>query len=382
LVNEPDAAGDETPITLGGDVWVAHLAQDGATWQAMPLRDEHGDIITGEAPVFANRGDEQLLLFRRFGEARSAGALGQLSLSRISGVSAPSTPIYLTNSPQQQWQGALAINQMSGIAQIVKVARSGLRDVDAANILAPATTNSTMQVQTDLLSVSSDPVETLQIGAGADPALDPIQFSQRAAPPGTPVKVIAVVRNVGRGLATGLTVNLYSGQPGAGVLLGSVTAPLPLNLNESYAGRFTITAPPGAGDIYAEVTTDGENLSTANDRAAAQLGKPSAPLLVALSEDAIFDGNLHLNWLPSPGEAIVGYRIYRSGSANGQYEFVGESGQLSYVDLLSQRNVEYCYRVHAYAPGSVLSDASAPLCAKLDALPSVAQDLYLPMVSR
>ncbi|GIK73179.1 MAG: hypothetical protein BroJett021_21670 [Chloroflexota bacterium] len=381
LVNEPDAAGDETPITLGGDVWVAHLAQDGATWQAMPLRDERGAIITGEAPVFANRGDEQLLLFRRFGDAQTAGALGQLSLSRVSGVSAPTTPIYLTNTPQQQWQGALAINQISGIAQIVKVARIGVRDVQAASTLAPATPNSTMQVQTGLLSVSSDPVETIQVATGADPALDPLQISQRAAPAGTPVEVIVVVRNVGRGLATGLTINLYSGQPGAGVLQGSATAPLPLNLNESYAARFTIMAPTGAGDIYAEVTTSGENLSTANDRVVAQLGKPSAPLLVALSEDAIFDGNLRLDWLPSPGEAIAGYRVYRSASANGQYEFVGESGQFSYVDLLSQRNIEYCYRVRAYASGSILSDVSAPLCAKLGDAPATERSLYLPLIN-
>ena len=382
LVNKPDAAGDETPIALGGEVWVARLARDGATWQAAPLRDERGRLITGEAPVFAHRNAEQLLLFRRFGDAQSTGALGQLSLSRIYDAGAPSTPIYLTNAPQQQWQGSVAINQRSGIAQIMKVARIGLRDVQAAAALAPATTNSTMQVQSEVLASSSDPVETLQIATGADPALDPLQLSQRAAPPGSPVIVTVVVRNVGRGLATGLTINLYTGQTGAGVLQGSVTAPLPLNLNESYAAHFTVVAPVGAGDIYAEVITSGDNVSTANDRAVAQLGKPSAPLLAALSEDAIFDGNLRLDWLPVEGEAVVGYRIYRSDSANGQYEFIGESGQLSYVDLLSQREVEYCYRVRAYASGSILSDASAPLCATLSAAPPAGRALYLPLVGR
>ena len=47
---------------------------------------------------------------------------------------------------------------LTGIAQIVKVARIGVRDVQAASTLAPATPNNTMQVQTGLLSVSSDPV--------------------------------------------------------------------------------------------------------------------------------------------------------------------------------------------------------------------------------
>lgn len=192
----------------------------------------------------------------------------------------PSRRLRIEQPPRQQWQGSPAINQRSGIAQIVKVARIGLRDVQAAAALAPATTNSTMQVQSEVLASSNDPVETLQIATGADPALDPLQLSQRAALPGSPVIVTVVVRNVGRGLATDLTINLYTGQPGAGVLQGSVTAPLPLNLNESYAAHFTVVAPVGAGDIYAEVITSGDNVSTANDRAVAQLGKPSAPCLL------------------------------------------------------------------------------------------------------
>lgn len=382
LVNQPDAAGAETPIALGGDLWMAQLGQDGQTWQSAPLLDERGATVVGEAPVFAGRGEEELLLFRRFGDANTSGALGQLSLSRIVGQNAPTVPLYVTNTPQQQWQGALAINQVTGNAQIVKVSRAGLRNVQDAAALAPATTNSTMETRTALLSTASDPVETLLVADGADPALDPLQLSQRAAAPGTQVEVEAVVRNVGRGTTSGLTINFYEGKPGAGVLRGSANAPLPLDLNESYTARFTIPAPATSGDVYAEVVTSGPNRSPANDRAAAQLGKPSAPQITALGEDPLFDGNVRLYWLQAAGEAVAGYRIYRSATVSGTFEFVGEAGPPTYVDLLSQPGVDYCYRVRAYTAASTLSDPSAAVCGKLDASQASSRNIYLPLVAR
>jgi hypothetical protein len=239
-----------------------------------------------------------------------------------------------------------------------------------------------MATQVEQISAAGDPVETIQVPLGADPALDPLQLSRRAAAPGTPVEVVVVVRNVGRGLADGLKINFYEGKPAAGVLRGSVDAPLPLDLNESYTARFTINAPTGSGDIYAEVVSSGANLSSANDRAAAQLSKPGAPQITALGEDQLFAGNVRLAWLQAAGEVVAGYRVYRGSTAGGPFEFIGEAGATTYVDLLSQPGVSYCYRVRAYSASNTLSDASVPLCGKVDTVQPGGRTIFLPLIRR
>ena len=381
LVNEPDAAGGELPVTVGAQLWTATLGADGQSWQTNVLRDEAGNGIIAEAPTFAAHTNEQLLLFRRFGEQGTTGALGQLSLSRIVGRAAPSTPLYLTTAATQNWQGALAINQLSGKAQIVKVARLGAGNIQAAAQLAPATTQSLMQAELSTLTSAADPVETLQLADGADPALDPLALSRRAAPVGSTVTVQATVRNVGRGAATGITVDLYSGQPGSGTLLQSAVVPRTLALNESDTLDFAVIMPAGTGDLYAALVTTGDNLSAVNDVAQTQLAQPSAPTFATLGEDELFTGNLRLSWVGMADEAVAGYRIERSTTAAGNYEFVGEAQGYSFTDLLSQPGVTYCYRVRAYTAAGVLSEASAILCGETEVVENT-QQIFLPIVQR
>lgn len=381
LVNEPDTDGGELPVTVGAQLWTATLGADGQSWQANALRDAAGNGIIAEAPSFAAHNSEQLLLFRRFGEQGTTGALGQLSLSRMVGRAAPSTPLYLTTAATQNWQGALAINQLSGQAQIVKVARLGGTNVQAAAQLAPATTQALMQTASATLTAAADPVETLQLAEGADPALDPLTLSRRAAPAGSTVTVMVTVRNVGRGTTSDLTVNLYSGLPGNGTLLESAAVPRSLTLNESDTLDFAVTVPAGPGDLYAELDTSGENLSTANDLAQIQLSQPSAPTLNTLVEDELFTGNLRLSWVGIADEAVAGYRIERSATATGSYEFIGEAQGYTYTDLLSEPGVSYCYRVRAYTSGGVLSAASGVLCGETEVVENT-ERIFLPVIKR
>jgi hypothetical protein len=220
-----------------------------------------------------------------------------------------------------------------------------------------------------------NPVETLTLIPDADPALDSLTASQLGALPGSTVTITATVRNVGRGRAVGMEVQLFTGQPGSGTLLGSAALPDGLDMNEVLPVTFEVTMPQGAFPIYALLTTFGANGSTANDQASLLLSALAAPSAVSVAPSSIYRTALDVGWEPGATPYIDGYRVLRAPNPNGPFAFVGETRGTTYTDMLLQPGRTYCYAIQAYNAGQTISAPSPSGCALVSA-----EIIYLPLL--
>lgn len=376
-------AGDgQTSIGIGNQAALRTAQRDASgAWQQSPVLDSKGASVRGERPqVSMSSQGEPLVLFRRFGDAGTNGALGQLALTQVAASGGSRPPLYLTDDPRQHTQAALAVNQSTGQAVAVNVGRAGVLSaaaVDASRAaLARAAEGARPAVASAPITGTSELLETALVEAGADPALDPaLALSQQHAAIGSSVVVTATVRNLGREPASGLALNLYSGPPGSGSLLQTVAVTGTLALNDSRAVPVTVTVAGGAQPMYAEVTTTGSNVTLDNDRATAQVGALPAPALVRAAASARFRDALEITWQPPAVTGVAGYRILRSSVHGGPYELVGEATGAAYSDLLLTRGQTYYYVVQAYDAAGVLSPLSAESPAELHQT-----KVYLPLV--
>lgn len=376
LVRPPDGDGvTESVIGTNGELWTAF--DNGNGWRATPLRDRANQPIFAEHPQLSVNpaNGEGLLLFRRFGEVGTNAELGQLALSRIADEfdAPPSTPLYITNELRQNAQPVLAINSNNGNAMILKVARS-LQNPAATTRTSLGATSHT---KTFALSQGEQSVESLTLLPDADPALEQLEVSQSGALPGSTVIVTATVRNVGRGRAEGMQVQLFAGQPGSGTPLGSADVPNGLGINQAAPIRFNVTMPEGAFPVYAEVATSGANGSTTNDRAALTLSALESPTSVTATASSAYKRALEVTWLPSTSPNVSGYRILRATEPGGPYAFVGEARGATYNDTLLQAERQYCYTVQAYNTAGILSQPSEAVCTTV-----VGERVYLPVITR
>jgi hypothetical protein len=328
--------------------------------------------------VLARGSSETLLLFRRFGEADTNGGLGQLSVSQITGASAPGAPLYITDEPLQNWQHAISISPSDQQVTIVKV-ESNFNGAGARNSkrhsIASKQAIAVSRVKT--LSAAADPVQSLTLNATADPALDPLVVSSPAPEPGTTLMVNARVRNVGRAIANDMTINLYNGTPETGILLDSVNVSGTLAFNATAQVPFSIMAPSGVVSLTAEVITIGQNETINNDRASVTIGQLTAPAPPQATPSTVWDTALDLTWSSQPDEFVSGYRILRSTSLTATFAFIGEAGPTLFTDTDVRRGQLYCYQVQAYNTGDVVSPPSTATCANVDN-PKV----YLPLVMK
>jgi hypothetical protein len=373
LVQGKQADGTYTAIGTNALVWTAQ--RTGAnSWQAQQLSDEAGEAVRGERPLaeISNAG-EPLLLFRRFGATGTNAELGQLALVQLAADGTPSAPLYLTDEPRQNWQPALAVNRDTGEALVLRTGRAiqnaapglFLADADAAQ---PA-------LQAVSLSATDDAVESAVLSPEADPALLPaLTLSQQHAPVGSTVVVSATVRNLGRALAEGLSVDFFSGTPDSGSLLGSVPLATALAFNESAVVALPIERSGTEQPIYAEVRSNsGGNSSTENDRASARLGALPPPASVLVTKAP---GGLEASWSPTAADGVAGYRVLRATSARGSYELVGETTGTRFVDELLPPGQQFWYAVQAYDAAGIVSELSAP------AFGGATPTLYLPLVRK
>ncbi|HYN88387.1 MAG TPA: fibronectin type III domain-containing protein, partial [Ardenticatenaceae bacterium] len=375
LVRDADGAGTtDTGIGNQAALWLATLdPAAGGQWQGQPMEDEGGQPIRAERPQLGAGQNELLLLFRRFGEAGSNAELGQLSMIQIqcNGM-IPSPALYLTDDARQHWQQDIAINQVSGDAVIMNVTRAV---PDAALATASMAAQAGQQKPP-----ADDAVEMITLPPGADPALDPeLGLSQPHAAPNSAVVVTATVRNLGRRPAGDLVVTLYRGEPGEGTRIAAREIDGALGFNRSQVVRFDVRAGSGEQPVYAEVTTGGDNIGTANDRATAALGELPTPGFVTAAPSGSEPGAMEVSWLPPEVPGVAGYRILRSATAGGPYELVGEATGTTYTDLLLEPGRSYFYVVQAYDASGVVSPYSDAAGASV-ARP--AGGVYLPVLLR
>jgi predicted outer membrane repeat protein len=366
LVRE-DSAGETPLLGANGALWTARLAND--TWSAAPLRDEQGAPIYAETPQLAHNSGETLLLARRFGTESVNAEQGQLTLSQARSGGAFGAPLALTDTPQANWQAALAINPLNQQALILNVTRNlgGGAQVQAAPALlgAPA----------GVLNSAASPLSAIDLAVTADPALDALTATPQLPRSGTLVQVRATVRNSGRNPAEQLVVTLYRGTPGSGAVVAVRPLDTALAFGETREVAFTVEADGGELPLYAEVTTTGADATTANNRAGLVLGRPTPPAIanVARADD---DAAMTISWAPAPNEQPLGYQVLRSATPEGALELIGQSATPTFSDLLAAPGRTYCYAIQAYTTNS-LSAPSAVVCGG----PAPTR-IYLPLVRR
>jgi hypothetical protein len=334
----------------------------GVSWVKFPVLDENGSPVHAEQPRLDVAPDgKALLLARRFGAASTNGELGQMAYSLLKDTGESYPPLYLTDEARQHWQPALAINQANSQALFLNVGRAlpltSATSTDAPH-LASASKGIRPQVDWSALSTTSDPIEAGMVQPGADPALDSdLQISQLHATPGTSITVTATVRNIGRDLASGVKIGLFSGQNPSGSLIQEITVG-DLAFNQSKAINFHATAATGDQPVYAKVTASSANIDKTNDLALASLGELIAPILVYVQPEPTKTAALQVAWQAPAVPGIAGYRILRSLTSGGPYELVGESKGGIYTDYLLQRGVTYYYVVQTFdASGAVSSNS-------------------------
>ncbi len=382
LVRSQDSGG----IGNQAVVWNAAYTYIGGRfgWQAAPMLDERNQSVRGEHPLLAADRDqgETVLIFRRFGNAGTNGYLGQLAMSRqfYSGPFPP--PVYLTDEARQNWQPAVAINPATRQAVVLRVSWPTQEKLSASGLpqrpLALASTSTPLVVESAILSVSGDPVESLTVESGADPALDPkLSLSRQHASPGATVIVSATLRNLGRDYTDKPTLNLYAGSPVSGTLLATTQFPDSLGFNQSTVVTFSVAAGTGLQPYSVQVTTTGSNLSTANDLATGDLGELPAPAMVQVASITLYTNALQVAWSPPSVEGIDGYRILRSEIAGGPYELVGEATGAIFSDVMLKRDQHYYYVVQTYDASGVRSAYSAEANGLLPLF-----RLYLPVILR
>jgi len=351
----------------------------GSGWSKFPVLDVNGDAVRVEEPRLDVGPDgEALVLMRRFGAVSTNGELGQMAYSQLKDTGEAYPPLYLTDEARQHWQPALAINQASSQAVFLDVNRSAplsSQTILAASPLKAASTGVHPDLGSVQLSTASDPVESALIEPGADPALDPgLQVSQYHADPGATVMVTTTVRNIGRGIAEGVVVSLYSGEDPGGTLIDYIPIG-DLAFNQSQTITFTVAAEAGSQPVYAKVTASSANINTANDTAAASLGQLLVPEMVYIQPSPTEGRALQVAWQAPAMPGIAGFRVLRSLTSGGPYELVGETTRTLYTDLLLQGGTTYYYVVQTFDAGGAVSAFSAEVSATL---PS--RGLYLPMV--
>jgi hypothetical protein len=235
-----------------------------------------------------------------------------------------------------------------------------------------------MNSATAPLSMSDDPVTSITVIPTGDPALDPLQLSDDSVAAGEVVTVTAVLRNIGRNPVGSITVKLYRGTPSNRMLLGTQVVGGPLLFNEQAEVVFLITAVAGEQDIFAELTTGGENSITSNDRAFAKLGELTAPAMHEVVLSNFTPNALDITWHPAVHEHVNSYRILRSPSPDGSFELIGEATSTSFSDTLVAVGETYCYQVQSYNGAFNLSPQSDVLCGAV----VNGHQVYLPLVIR
>ncbi len=371
-----DGSGNNGGLGNTAHLWSAYRTY-GDSWQKFVVADEAGDPVRAEQPqVDVSASGEALILFRRFGAVATNGELGQVALTRLMPTGQAHPPLYLTDDTRQHWQTALGINTSTDAALLLNVARP-LPDAAALVGMQSAQRGAATAVTHTVLSSNGDTLETAVMQPAADPALDPtLALSQVHAPVGAMVTVTATVRNVGRAEATGLEVKLYAGTPGSGSLLDT-QATAPLAFNESRTVSFQVSRSAGMMPVYAQVVTNGGNVTAANDVATAVLGALLPPTLVRVDPSPLVDRAAQVAWQAPAIPGVAGYRVLRGTAAGGPYELVGETTATFFTDLLLASGATYHYVVQVYDADGLVSPYSDEVTFVL-----ANNTIYLPVIVR
>ena len=380
IVRTKDGDGvTDTGIGNQGQLWRAYFDVTGL--HSEPVMDG-ADFVYAESPVLRSTpAGRAQLIFRRFGTAETMGALGQLSLAVSPSSAAPfSPPLYLTgDDAQQHWQPAVTLDPATGNELILNVSRAAVSAAEVKQlqrVYKPVSSEARSDTHPHVITAQDDPVESLLLEAGADPAIDPaVAISTQHALPGSTVWVTTTVRNVGLQPASDIVVHVYSTSTVLS-LVDVFTVTGPLEVNEAVSLTRPVTRTTGAQQIIVQVEASNSKTSVTNDTASVDLQAMPAPQFVGVAASTLSEPALDVSWLPVKVSGVEGYRVLRREPSNSPlYDLVGETIGAAYTDRLLQRGRMYCYVVEAYDAAGVLSADSDEVCVTLANL-----RVFLPLV--
>jgi hypothetical protein len=380
IVRTKDGDGvTDTGLGNQGQLWRAYFDVTGL--HSEPVMDG-ADFVYAESPMLRSTpAGRAQLIFRRFGTVGTLGALGQLSLAVSPSSAAPfSPPLYLTgDDARQHWQPAVTLDPATGNTLIVNVSRAAVSAAEVKQlqrVYKSVSSNARSDTHPHAITTSDDPIESLLLEAGADPAIDPaLTISTQHALPDSTVWITATVRNVGLLPASDIVVHVYSTSTVLS-LVDVFTVTGPLEVNEAVSLTLPVTRTTGAQQIIVQVAASNSNTSVTNDTASVDLQAMPAPEFIGVAASPLPDPALDVTWLPIEVPGVEGYRVLRREPSNSPlYELVGETISSAYTDRLLQRGHTYCYVVEAYDAVGVLSASSDEVCGTLPTL-----RVFLPLV--
>ncbi|MBP1689045.1 MAG: hypothetical protein H6Q33_5188, partial [Deltaproteobacteria bacterium] len=343
--------GDGTTSRL----YVARRA--GAAWQVAPI----GDNVHAERPIVRVTGDSTaVIIFRQFGTAMDVHLSGDVAAA-VRDLNAPSagwTSGFLTADGQTNWQVAFDIDRQTGKSFIVNTKEAPGGGVAA---LQPST-RAGGNVASSLLAPGTTTVASIVVPFAADLGISAtdITFSDTHPLIGDLVTITAAVHNFGlkaTAAETPFTVAFFDDD----VLIGQQTVAPALPFNSAIPVSTAYT--PQRGGLHnIRVVVDRDNTISESDEnnnsAAAQLGRPPAPL--NLSGFAVPERGIQpvLHWTTPPVRGLSQYRVYRSTMPGSGYELVGGTVDTDFVDALANPGVSYYYVVAALDIYGTLSQFS------------------------
>ncbi len=250
------------------------------------MLDWKNDCNVGE-PVYAEKPSILLndmmsmgvgVVFRRFGDAGSNGALGQIAQMQIKdraeGCRWQAPPVYLTDDRRPNWLPTAAYQLRTGDISVLWLQRAtesgsaqfqaALAQLEAASTAAlPAAAVETLPPASAIESMlataaeqdpalaakanGDDLLKVLTLENVADPSLDPaLLIDPPLALAGSAVAITATVRNLGLadtgGIDNSVTVELYQGTPPNGVKVQEQVVVEPLSFGMPWPVVFTVQA--------------------------------------------------------------------------------------------------------------------------------------------
>lgn len=323
--------------------------------------------IKAEKPTWTWRsnGKSAELIFREFGEAGTDAQVGHIAHVYIlySEFRDPTFSYmgWFPQGPGPNWQAAAAMNQQSHDLDVCWLESAPQSVEEAAGLaqLRPAAPAARVAVTSVILDTSAEMLKMVNVPLQGDPALDPaLLIEPRHAAVGETVTITATVRNLGREPVSGLTVSLYHDDDGMITPVGMETITFTLAPGDAVQVAWDVVADNGQQFYYAVVAGGGSDMGDLNNDAHGTLNALGQPRILTIVPSQRFANALEIGWEMEGQTAIAGYRILRAASPTGPYELVGETNDVTFVDLGLNSGVPYFYKVQAFDADGILSPAS------------------------
>jgi hypothetical protein len=367
-INDKDRGGGPTGLGNNNKLGVAVFSQ--TNWIVKTV----GDVQGVERPRIVSLGNDlAAVVFRGFGKVNTPEFSG-----------APMAVTVDLKKPGVHISKAAALT--TGGAGWLLTAASSEANHEPVSLMTMAAHNLSSQSVSAAMSAATlhtvsdapgDRVIALNIPVQPDLsiAVQDFYISETLPLSGTLVPFTATVRNLGLApTSQPVMVRIIQDEGTSGELMvASGNVPADLEFGGSFDLAGTWHAISGVHTLAARVYPDvSEDLDGTNNTATYVVGAPPPPEGLVASR-ALQPVSIGLGWLPVPGPAVAGYRIYRA-EISGTLTAVGRNNLPFFVDYNLQRGKQYQYAVSTVTMDGIESVPGTPV------IVTAPSQVYLPVV--